>query len=81
MGWKPEFPFYLPKFKFMRDLQGLFKIELVIKNKQTKKMKGVYQIKNISNDRKYIGSLKTIKKRWEIHRRKLNAGVHSNSYL
>ena len=42
---------------------------------------GVYQIWNFVNGRRYIGSSKNIRKRWNIHRSTLNTQTHDNINL
>lgn len=42
---------------------------------------GIYQIKNITNNKLYIGSSLRIKKRWQWHRSMLRLNKHYNSYL
>ncbi len=42
---------------------------------------GVYQIRNIINNKRYIGSAFDIKGRWRIHKRHLRKGMHCNDYL
>jgi len=44
-------------------------------------VKGIYQIRNIENGKKYVGSSKDLEMRWEKHRQKLNADNHYNPYL
>ena len=44
-------------------------------------MQAIYQIKNITNGKIYIGSTNNINKRWNNHRCKLRKGEHENSYL
>lgn len=44
-------------------------------------MKGIYQISNKINNKKYIGSSKSIEERWSLHKRKLNNNTHFNSHL
>lgn len=44
-------------------------------------MKGIYQIKNIINNKIYIGSSANIEKRWEAHINLLNRGVHHSIHL
>ena len=41
----------------------------------------VYQIKNIKNNKVYIGSSKDIGSRWAEHKRDLKVGVHRNQHL
>ena len=45
------------------------------------KICGVYKIKNIVNDKFYIGSSKDIKNRWKQHKDQLRANKHGNAYL
>jgi len=42
---------------------------------------GIYQIRNTSNDQRYIGQSVNIANRWVRHRYHLNKGVHKNLYL
>ena len=42
---------------------------------------GIYVIKNIIDDKKYIGSAKNLKKRWYEHKYTLKNNSHDNSYL
>lgn len=42
---------------------------------------GIYCIKNIKNNKKYIGLSKDIARRWCEHRSELNRNVHTNSCL
>jgi group I intron endonuclease len=42
---------------------------------------GIYAIENILNKKKYVGSAKNFKKRWYVHKYKLNHNTHDNSYL
>lgn len=42
---------------------------------------GIYQIVNIINGEKYIGSAVNIKKRWNQHLSQLRKGTHGNKYL
>lgn len=42
---------------------------------------GIYEIRNIINNKKYIGSATSIKSRWERHRRTLRNNDHANPYL
>lgn len=44
-------------------------------------MRGIYQIRNKINGKKYIGSSQDIEARWVGHKRKLNNGGHYNTYL
>lgn len=41
----------------------------------------IYFIKNVVNDKMYIGSAKDLYERWYEHRRRLKRGDHYNSYL
>lgn len=53
-----------------------------IKNEEDLNLKGVYQIKNLVNDKIYIGSTKTsFKDRLKNHLSKLRRGVHDNIHL
>jgi len=42
---------------------------------------GIYEIRNIKNGKFYIGSSKSIYKRWVQHKRELKKGTHHNAYL
>lgn len=42
---------------------------------------GIYMIKNLVNEKKYIGRSTDIKTRWSNHKYELNKGIHVNSYL
>lgn len=42
---------------------------------------GIYAIKNVINEKRYIGSTSKLSKRWSQHKRELNRNVHFNSYL
>lgn len=42
---------------------------------------GIYMIRNIINEKKYIGKSFDIKKRWSNHKYELNKGIHGNSHL
>ena len=42
---------------------------------------GVYQIKNLINGKRYIGSSVNIRKRWNSHRGMLAKGIHHSSHL
>ena len=44
-------------------------------------VQGIYQIKNLKNNKVYIGSSKAIYKRWHDHKRDLKNNKHANSYL
>ena len=44
-------------------------------------MQAIYQIRNIANNKIYIGSTNNVRKRWNNHRSKLNNGKHENQYL
>lgn len=44
-------------------------------------MQGVYEILNMVNGKKYVGSSIDIEKRWREHRHHLNKGAHANSHL
>lgn len=48
---------------------------------QDKHITGVYQIKNISNDRVYIGSTVKIVTRYNAHKSQLKRGIHANTFL
>jgi hypothetical protein len=45
------------------------------------KISGIYEIRNIVNNKVYIGCSSNIKIRWRTHKTKLRAGTHENSYL
>lgn len=42
---------------------------------------GIYQIRNMLNNKIYVGSAKNFKKRWREHRNGLNGRYHGNQYL
>jgi group I intron endonuclease len=42
---------------------------------------GIYQIKNKTNGKSYIGSSINIRLRWKDHRRKLRKGIHHSKHL
>lgn len=43
---------------------------------------GIYEIKNLINGKRYVGStIRSFKDRWQSHRSKLNNNKHDNSYL
>lgn len=42
---------------------------------------GIYRIRNLTNDKIYIGSSKDIKRRWAEHKNKLNKNTHANAHL
>jgi len=44
-------------------------------------MQGIYRIRNILNDKRYVGSAQDFGKRWDIHIKELQEGMHYNSYL
>lgn len=44
-------------------------------------MQGIYEIRNIINNKIYIGSANNIKKRFTRHKRQLKKGIHHNVYL
>lgn len=44
-------------------------------------MIGIYKIENKLDGKKYYGSSKNIKKRWNRHKRDLNRKIHDNVYL
>jgi group I intron endonuclease len=44
-------------------------------------MQGVYFIKNIINDKIYVGSSIDIEERWKVHKRNLNRNNHCNKKL
>jgi len=45
-------------------------------------MKGIYQIRNLNNGKRYIGStLRNFKGRWKVHKSLLNNNKHSNKHL
>lgn len=47
----------------------------------TNKKSGIYQITNIINNKKYIGSSKNLNKRLKGHFNRLNKNIHCNNYL
>lgn len=42
---------------------------------------GIYEIRNIANDKRYIGSAVNLSKRWSYHRGQLKRGVHHSDKL
>lgn len=50
-------------------------------NKNTRKLSGVYEIRNALNNKRYIGSSINIYRRWRDHKRMLNLSVHPNKHL
>jgi len=42
---------------------------------------GIYQIRNLESGKKYIGSAKCFRIRWNAHRAKLNRGSHHSRHL
>ena len=44
-------------------------------------MSGIYEIVNLANGKRYIGSAVSIDRRWREHLRHLRAGKHKNRYL
>jgi group I intron endonuclease len=44
-------------------------------------MMGIYQIRNLLNDKVYIGSSQELKKRWSSHRSALRRNSHPNKHL
>lgn len=42
---------------------------------------GIYMIRNIINEKKYIGRSVNIKNRWSNHKYELNKGIHVNNHL
>lgn len=44
-------------------------------------MQGIYQIRNIDNDKIYIGSSNNLERRWKEHQKKLNNGNHHSYKL
>ena len=45
------------------------------------RISGIYQIRNATNNKKYIGSSKDIHKRWWHHRLDLTLRTHKNKHL
>ena len=45
------------------------------------KIKGVYAIINMVNQKKYVGSSNNIKKRWTSHKTRLNNSTHHSDFL
>jgi len=45
------------------------------------KNSGIYQIQNVINNKKYIGSAVDIDRRWKEHLYKLKKGIHENKHL
>lgn len=44
-------------------------------------MSGIYQIMNLANGKRYVGSASNISKRWSRHRKDLSSGTHRNKHL
>ena len=44
-------------------------------------MSGIYQIRNLTNNKIYIGSARDLKARWRLHKTQLNSNSHHSSYL
>jgi len=44
-------------------------------------MMGIYQIKNVENNKIYVGSSVNLNERWRLHKCNLVANKHNNSYL
>lgn len=42
---------------------------------------GIYLILNTKSKKLYLGQAQNLRKRWNEHKRKLNAGIHTNSHL
>ena len=42
---------------------------------------GIYMIRNINNDKKYIGQSRNITSRWTKHKCELNGNRHHNQHL
>lgn len=42
---------------------------------------GIYRIRNTVNDKVYVGSAASLRRRWYEHRSQLKRGAHSNGYL
>ena len=42
---------------------------------------GIYQIRNIENDKRYVGSAKCFRLRWNAHRANLAKGLHHSPHL
>lgn len=49
--------------------------------KHEKNISGIYEIININNDKKYVGSATNLKSRWNIHKHRLRKGNHPNCPL
>lgn len=45
------------------------------------KISGIYEIVNVTNGKRYVGSAVSVNVRWRQHRNQLNAGKHKNRYL
>lgn len=45
------------------------------------KMSGIYEIVNLANGKRYIGSAKSFARRWAVHRCNLRKGKHHSAYL
>lgn len=50
-------------------------------SKHLKPVSGIYYIRNLFNDKLYIGSSKDIYKRFAKHKKDLKKGIHHNIYL
>jgi len=61
------------------DVYGHF-LDKIMRNKKEIKS-GVYQIINITNSHKYIGSSVDIRNRWNCHRNTLHNNKHTSIYL
>lgn len=42
---------------------------------------GIYEIVNVTNGKRYVGSAVNIRQRWRKHRNHLKAGTHHNAHL
>ena len=45
------------------------------------KVQGIYLIRNLTNNKVYIGQSVNIYWRWEVHKRQLTTGTHTNQHL
>ncbi len=50
-------------------------------NKEDLNKSGIYQIVNLTNNKKYIGSAVNLRKRWKSHRSALRKNKHVNNHL
>lgn len=50
-------------------------------SKRKMKLGGIYQIRNLINDKRYIGFTHKFNARWTDHKKKLNQNRHGNPHL